>query len=343
MMKRYIRAIGVWIGALSIGMAAIGCQVGVVESQQLTAKAVKSFENGHFETATSTLQQALDRDPNNGDALYWLARIDMKYQDYRAAQLKLQSALGIAPDNLMYSSALIEAHQRYGERLAREGDFDAAIGAFGSCARAAKDHVDRDRYDAEAHLNRARCLRQARDYRAAAQAYEMAIRANPFLKDDMGTTVHYKELAELYKSFGFFDSAIRVLNNGLLNNIDDGMLEITLADVLRAKGNFAESLAHYERAEKYLTDKDKSILRAIPAMYGAGMASYGLARHEESSKNLRESGDLFTKSREWLNKYIESSHSSEERLRRASAVQWIKIIDRKLEKDAIGNDIEEGE
>lgn len=119
MMKRYIRAIGVWIGALSIGMAAIGCQVGVVESQQLTAKAVKSFENGHFETATSTLQQALDRDPNNGDALYWLARIDMKYQDYRAAQLKLQSALGIAPDNLMYSSALIEAHQRYGERLAR--------------------------------------------------------------------------------------------------------------------------------------------------------------------------------------------------------------------------------
>ena len=98
MMKRYIRAIGVWIGALSIGMAAIGCQVGVVESQQLTAKAVKSFENGHFETATSTLQQALDRDPNNGDALYWLARIDMKYQDYQAAQLKLQSALGIAPD-----------------------------------------------------------------------------------------------------------------------------------------------------------------------------------------------------------------------------------------------------
>ena len=125
--------------------------------------------------------------------------------------------------------------------------------------------------------------------------------------------------------------------------IDDGMLEITLADVLRAKGNFAESLAHYERAEKYLTDKDKSILRAIPAMYGAGMASYGLARHEESSMNLRESGDLFIKSREWLNKYIESSHSSEDRLRRASAVQWIKIIDRKLEKDAIGNDIEEGE
>lgn len=59
--------------------------------------------------------------------------------------------------------------------------------------------------------------------------------------------------------------------------------------------------------------------------------------------NLRESGDLFIKSREWLNKYIESSHSSEDRLRRASAVQWIKIIDRKLEKDAIGNDIEEGE
>ena len=73
------------------------------------------------------------------------------------------------------------------------------------------------------------------------------------------------------------------------------------------------------------------------------MASYGLARHEESSMNLRESGDLFIKSREWLNKYIESSHSSEDRLRRASAVQWIKIIDRKLEKDAIGNDIEEGE
>lgn len=340
-MKRNVRTIGAWGCALTFVFGASGCQVGVVESQQLTAKAIKSYENDKFDTATGLLHQAIDRDPNNADALYWLSRIDMKYGDYKAAQLNLQSALGIDPDNSIYSAALIEAHKRHGEALAREELFDDAMAAFGACVSVADEHVSRDRYDAQAHLNRARCLARARNYRSAAEAYETSIRANPFLKDDAGTTAHYKELAELYGRFGFYDDAIRVLNNGILNNIDDGMLEITLAGVLRSKGEYAESLAHYERAEQYLMDNDGTAQRAVAAMYGAGMASYGLARQEELAEHLRNSGDLFIKSKDWFKKYLDYSHPEEDRLRKASAAQRIRIIERKLQRDALGNDIEE--
>ena len=338
---RTFKTIGALCAAWILCASAAGCQVGKTASRQQTEKAVKSFKENKFDSATAALRQALDKDPNNAEAYYWLARIDMKYKDFKNAQLNLQTAIGIDPNNVGYSAELIEVHKAQGEYFESEGLFDEAIGAFAACARVADEHIGRDPFDARSQLNRARCLRQSREYAASVEAYEASIRANPFLRNELGQTEHYKELAELYKNFGFYAEAVRVLNNGILNNVGDGVLEIALADVLREKGDYHDALAHYERAEQFMIDKEVTMLNAASAMYGAGMAAYELARIEENSQHLRDSGDLFIKSKKWLSKYIENAHAFDERFRKAQALQLIKIIDGKLAKDSIGNEIEE--
>lgn len=334
-MKRTFRILAIELISLCSLLVLSSCQFGEMESQKLVNRAADLFEESKYDSSSKLLQQALDTDPNNAEALYWMSRIDMKYRDPKGAQTKLNQALGIEPENREFMRMLMLSHKSEAEERILNGEFEPAQGAYMACARVGEQIVSLDAYDALTHLERARCFLGAKEYDSAVEAYEASIRANPFLKSSDGTTEHYKELGEMYRRFGFFDKAIRVLNNGILNNLDDGVLETSVADVLMETGAYEEALAHYDRASKVMLESDSTRLRAMSAIYGAGMASYALARLDEKALRMREARDRYASARDWLTAYVEGALEPKDRLRRSSVVHLLKIIEAKLGEETI--------
>ena len=320
-MKSFFRSVLI-LGSLLM----FGCNYAAVDSANVAEKGIKLYESGNLNKAMSTLQSAVDRDPNNDIALYWMARIDMDYRDYQAAIPHLNEAAGISPEQPLYWFTLAQAHAQQAEQQFLDNQMDAAVVSYGECVKAADKASKLDPYYAEAQLQAARCHVGAGEYNDAVDSYTQAIMSNPVMKSPQGVTEHYVELGKLYTRFGFHREAESVLEDGLLHNAGDGQMESAMGDVLFDMKNYRGALAHYEMAYKFL-DKSGSMLRALDAMYGAGAASFELALIEKDKAQIREYTEKLEVAKSWFERYAEHATVDTEKLRRAAALAKISEID----------------
>ncbi len=308
-----------------------GCNYAAVDSANVAERGIKLYESGNLNKAMSVLQSAVDRDPNNDIALYWMARIDMDYHDYQAAIPRLNEATGIYPGQPLYWFTLAQAHAQQAEQQFLDNQKDASVVSYGECVKAAEKASKLDPFYAEAQLQAARCHVGAEEYNDAVDSYAQAIESNPTMKSPQGVTEHYVELGKLYTRFGFYREAESVLDDGLLHNAGDGQMESAMGDVLFDMKNYTGALAHYEMAYKFL-DNSGSMLRALDAMYGAGAASFELALVQKEKAQIREYSEKLEVAKKWFERYAEHATVDSEKLRRATALAKISEIDNILDE-----------
>ncbi|MGN1071867.1 MAG: tetratricopeptide repeat protein [Bradymonadia bacterium] len=313
--------------AVLVFLVTAGCNYAEVESNTLVEKGMKLYASKSIDKAMAEFQKAAQVFPNNARALYGMALVDMDYHDYKQAMIHLQGAAGLDPQDPVYPFTLGMAHRGQADKLYESNDIDGSIGEYAACAHSMEQAAKLDPYDPAVHLEMARCDVRAERYGDAVDAYQDAIKADPFFRSSFGTTEHYKELGELYAHFGFYDQALRILRNGILNNTGDSVLEMTLADILMEQGEYLEAAAHYEQASKTVDLREESKLRALPAYLGAGKAFYALARHSQREGQHKLARDQYIAARDWLMQYIESAITEELKLHRATAVQHVKEIE----------------
>lgn len=313
----------------------MGCNSAEMESNRHLKEGIQSYEKKIHDKATQSFQNALNRYSNNHQAYYYMALIDMDYHDYTAAIRRLNDAIGYESGWPHYYYQLALAH--YGEaqqqQLTSETGHDFAN--YMECVRVLDKATNIDPYYAEAHLQKARCYIGLNDYLAAVSAYEKSIQSNPFLRNEDGMTIHYKELGELYMSFGFYKEATKVLTNGILNNPDDGQLETAFAYIYMAMKDYQSALAHFEGAYKLLEKTTDSKLHTLSAMFGVGIANYELAKVDHAEGKLRESFDHYAAAQKWLTQYANLAVIQEEELRRAGALAKLMEIQEILKEENI--------
>lgn len=321
--------------AILCAFLASACNYASVESASLVEKGIKQYEAKSLNKAMATFQTAIDRDSSNDKAHYYMALIDMNFRDYTAAIQKLDLAVGCAPDIPVYPYTLGLAYSEKAEELVANGSLDEAEAAYNSCVKSMKKAIALDPFYAEAQLQQARCHIGVKEYSEAVDAYEASIRSDPMLKTSKGTALHYKELGMLYARFGFFSLAVTVLSNGILNNVTDGSLEITVANVMFEMERYEEAFAHYNAANANLENKGESRIVALPALLGAAMSQYAIAKQMSKSDKQRNALDHFIEAKKWFDLYVQAAVNDEENIRRADAVARIKEIDEILSGEEI--------
>ena len=308
------------------------CSSANVESARIVQEGIKQYEAKQYDKALVTFKNAVTRDPNNDKAYIYMAKIEANYRNYDGAVQYLEMAAGIY-DDPQYWCEMGNAHYAQGRELLQAGQTNEAARVFGKCVTEMKRALENDPNFAEASLGLARCYEGMDQFDEAAKAYSKSIRSNPKLRIN-GVTAHYQELGALYLRFGFFDEAEAVLNNGLLNNLEDGQLETTLADALYDMGQFDKALAHYETAITSLERMAMPQATQLSAIYGAGKAALALARsvEKETPANAKPHYD---KARQHFSRFADLALSDSESIRRADAVERMREIDAGLEKIAL--------
>lgn len=313
----------------------LGCNSAEMESNSHLNDGIRSYEKKIHDKATQSFQNAINRYPNNHKAYYYMALLDMDYRDYTNAKKNLQLAIGYAPKEPIYHFKLAIANTGEAQNYQLMGDSNMAYASYQQCINALDKVISIDKYYAEAHLQMARCYIGIGNYLSAVTAFEKSIEADPFLENEEGATVHYKELGELYTSFGFYKEAINVLTNGILNNTDDGQLETTLAYVYLGMKEHLNALAHFEGAYKLLNKTAESKLHTLSAMFGIAIANYEMGKINYQEGNLREAFDRYANAKKWFGDYIHLAVTQEEELRKAGAVAKIQEIEEIMKEENI--------
>ncbi len=312
-----------------LAFCVVACNSAKVESARIVQDGIKLYEAKQLDKALATFKNAVSRDPNNDKAYELMAQIELDYHNYNGAVQYLELAAGIY-DDPRYWCKMGNAHMEYGRDLLRARNLSEAALAFGKCTSEMKRAIEHDQYYAEAHLGMARCYLGMNRYDDAAKAYEKAIRSNPTLRTN-GVAAQYQELGALYQKFGFFREAQAVLDNGMMNNPDDGQLETTLADVLYDTEQYELAIAHYNTALQSLTRMGQSQATQLTAYYGVARASAALAQSLELSERHEEVPGIYNQAIKYYEQFIALAVSDEDSIRKADAVERIREINSKLE------------
>ena len=320
------------------GMASFGCNLASVESGHILEKGIQQYDSHQYEQALATFQDAVNRDPNNDQAMYYMGLIDLYYRDYDQARQKFEQAIGL--NNMpVYWFNLGMSQQGMAKSQFDAGQFEESEATYLKCVYSMSQAVEIDPWYDEAWLEMAHCHLGAREYNDAAEAFRKSIEANPVYEDADGVTVNYKELGELYAKFGFYKEANKVLTNGLMNNPGDGQMETSLADVLFAQNSLDEAAAHYKGAQKTLILRDPSKQKALNALFGAGCVYYEMARQKileygdfnsllQNENDTTQVLDNLNESRKWFELYSDAAITDAEKVRRSDALHKMKSIDR---------------
>lgn len=323
--------IGLVLGCL--GFVMMACNYAEIESTNLTAQGMRSYNAGSTTQAVAAFQSAIMKNPNNDQALYRLAQIELSRKDYSEAKNHIETCISLRPDVAQYWYMLGKA--QYEEAL--ELFVDGFQGSqrdklFEQCAKSFGQAVELDPAYAEAHLRRARCYLASGDFEKAVLSFEASIRQNPRLRTSgpNGTAVAFKELGILYANYGFYDKAIMVFTSGIIENPGDVELETEFANVYQDMGKYTEASVHFEAAYNANEERKGKAEFVLPAMFGAGVAHYQLAKQAYKEKQQRVSNDEYAKAVSWFKKFNQWATGAELKAQREAATAYVNELDKML-------------
>ena len=225
----------------------------------LVAAGAEHWRNERYDDAESTLLSALQKNPENIDAMRFLALVyydqDKKLLD---AEALLRRAIGIAPDFhqalgnlgriLVDNGKLVEAVEIYGRLVGlKPDDGDAWAGYGRTLGQAGRVEEAEEAYrkslaiDPKApgvHMARAHMLKTLGDQEEALGAYRKSIEYNPALGES------YWSMANL-KIFRFANSEVSAMEQQVLG---DDLKEGSRVHFLFALGKAYEDKGDYQKA-----------------------------------------------------------------------------------------------
>jgi predicted Zn finger-like uncharacterized protein len=103
---------------------------GVADPRLLTAEGAKALARGEFDHARRSFQAALDRNPNDSEALAGLADVERARKNSRQALLLYRRALAVNPTFLPALIAAADVEWDLGERSAAERSYSDIVNRF---------------------------------------------------------------------------------------------------------------------------------------------------------------------------------------------------------------------
>lgn len=174
---------------------------------------IQKFQDGQVGSAVSELERARDADPTFAEPALYLG--DIYHQQLR----QLDSAEQAYRVALQRDSQNNDTYYKLGAVLHDQGRYSEAIAQL-------EQAVQRDENYAKAWFRLGLSHQAKGEYPPAVEAFMKSIRANPRMKmgkDDSGGAA-YHALGDLYARFGFYDKALHVYKNGVLNNAESAQL-----------------------------------------------------------------------------------------------------------------------
>jgi len=200
-------------------------------------KGLENLQSGQTLDAVRYLKEAGQIDPNYASPPYYLAQIyHHKLSELDNAEINYREALSRDEDNPQIAYQL-------GTVLSDQGKYDDSLAYF----RKATEEMPNF---AKAWFRLGLSQQYEKDYPAAVESYMKAIESDPDMKmseDDKGGA-HYHALGDLYNRFGFYDKALKVYENGLLNNADVPRLLVGKGVAQMQLERFDEAASSFNKA-----------------------------------------------------------------------------------------------
>ncbi len=164
-------------------------------TRELLEEGLRLHGKGQFEDARRTYERAVQRDPNNADALHLLGVVALQSSRYEEAAALISRAVEIAP-------SVADFHNDLGCALRDMKDVAGAAAAWQKAIELRPDF-------ALAHYNIADLLRRKGRHEEAIAFYNQAVRTAPDFADA------YQDLSRCLKRLGRMDEAIRMMEQAV--------------------------------------------------------------------------------------------------------------------------------
>jgi tetratricopeptide (TPR) repeat protein len=249
-------------------LLAVGCNQDRAVAVQELNKGIEAYHSGKSMTAIRHLEEAASLDPTFAEPSLYLGQLyHLEVGELDNAEQAYRQALQRDPDN-------VDTYYRLGTVLADKEDYSSAAGQF-------EQAVERDPEHARAWFRLGLSQQAEAEYPEAVDSFMKSIRANPRMKmdeDDRGGAA-YHALGDLYTRYGFFDRALKVYENAILNN--EGV-----ARLHAGRGVAQLKLERYAEAAKSFQEALELDSGHVPATFNLAVAHNHLGQHDQAMQVL---------------------------------------------------------
>ena len=210
-------------------------------SAQLLQQGLFHHRQGDLKTAMERYVEVLRTDPQNPDALYYVAVVACQEGQYRQGIELARRAIEFGPPQARVHNLLGQALYREGERLEAVKNFDRAIAL--------------DPNFADAHGNRANILLDAGYHDEALKSFDRALALNPTSATD------WLNRGSLLQALGRHDEALRSFDKAITCGADVAEAHVNRGNALKDLGHLdvAGGLAASPRFDGAMAAYDKAL------------------------------------------------------------------------------------
>ena len=197
-----------------------------MKQSQLAERAQNFYRTSKFAEAEAACRSALQQNPRDVDAMYWLAMIASRFGRLDAAAQLLADASKLRPNSAIILTAL-------GTALLNSNQLQSAKDAFERAIKLAPRDFD-------AHHNLAVVFERFGRLPDAADSFSAAVNISP------NNAFAHLNLATILRDVGRLDDAIRHFERAIALDPNLGHAHMGLAWVLLLRGNFKRGWDEYE-------------------------------------------------------------------------------------------------
>jgi tetratricopeptide (TPR) repeat protein len=186
------------------------------------------FQQQQFEAAKYCYQQALNQQPNYGEAHHNLGEVSSREYNFEQAIDYYQRAIELNPESVI-------TYQRLGDTWSQLKQWEKAIIAY-------QRAIELNPNAFEIHQKLAQLLQQQQHHQQAIAAYLKAIKLKPYFQwSYLNLWQYLAQHHQLETALQYYQSAVKKIPNAPL-------VELNLAEILTRLGKLKAATRHYQKA-----------------------------------------------------------------------------------------------
>lgn len=241
-----------------------GCSQDRAKAVTEMNKGIEAYQAGQNIAAVKYLKAAKTTDPTFAEPALYLGQLyHRQLSELDNAEQAYREAMQRDPENS-------EIHYKLGAVLSDKGNHEMAAQQY-------QQAVQKEPNDAKSWFRLGLSQKKIGDNAQAVESFTMSIRANARMKmdeEDPGGAA-YHALGDLYTAYGFYDKALKVYENGVLNNGD-------VARLHAGKGVAQLKLKRFDDAAASFKKTLELDAKHVSATFNLAVAQNELGEHDEA-------------------------------------------------------------